>query len=105
MFFDFCKNSSELVNREIIDSYKNNEVEFTELKKLESKIKKKLSLFKNRDDSFDDEDYNLKDFFFQFEDYETFFYRNERLKFGFDAIKSILHTVIQTTIYLLILDM
>jgi len=78
MFFDFCKNSSELVNQEIIDSYKNNEDELIELKKLERKIKKKLSLFKNKDDSFDDEDYNLKDFFFQFEDYETFFHRNEK---------------------------
>ncbi|MFX3637060.1 MAG: phospholipase D family protein [Candidatus Pristimantibacillus sp.] len=80
LFFDFCRNNSQLVNQEIINSYLGNEAEFEELNKLNKKIKKKLVMFKNKDDSFDDEDYDLKDYFFQFEDYEAFFYRNEQRK-------------------------
>ncbi|WP_289142816.1 phospholipase D family protein [uncultured Brevibacillus sp.] len=78
MFFDFCMNNSTKVSHEVVNNYFSYETELVELLKVEKSIKKKLFAFSNKDDAFDEDDYEIGDFYFNFEDYETFFNRNEK---------------------------
>lgn len=80
MFFDFCRNSSSKVNDETIDTYRENEKDLEELQKIEAQIKKKMLTHTQLDDPFDDSSYELQDYYFQYEDYELLFPRNQQRK-------------------------
>ncbi|MFF2532502.1 phospholipase D family protein [Brevibacillus sp. NPDC058079] len=80
MFFSFCRNNSTNVNEKIIETYKNNESELEELLLLESQMKKKMLAHTQADDPYGESDYDLKGFYFQFQDYELFFMRNQKRK-------------------------
>lgn len=78
-FFDYCRNNSEIVTPEIIKYYQDNEAELGELKALEKKIRKKLFDFVQKDDPFDEDEYDLDSHYFKYEDYEILFPRNQKL--------------------------
>lgn len=80
MFFDFCRNNSIQVNDAMIDTYRRNEKELTELQRIEAQIKKKMLAHSKLEDPFDDSTYDLHDFYFKYEDYELLFSRNQRRK-------------------------
>lgn len=75
-FFDYCRNNSTLLNHNIINMYLKNEEEFKQLKMLQKKLKKKLFEYETQSDPFDDDEYDLEDYYFDFSDYETLFQRN-----------------------------
>ena len=76
LFFDHCKNKAKEVDAEMIEWYISIESELEQLRKVQSKIKKKIFQKETQDDSFDEDDYNLDDFYFRYEDYELLFPRN-----------------------------
>lgn len=76
LFFDYCKNKSKKVDEEIIDWYISIESQLEQLRKIQNKIKKKIFQKENKDDAFDEDDYNLDDYYFRYEDYEILFNRN-----------------------------
>jgi HKD family nuclease len=78
-FFDFCNRLAVDVNDDIINYYEENYPEIEKLKSAHKKLRAKLSGFKNKDDAFTFADYNIEDYYFTFEDYETFFIRNQKL--------------------------
>jgi hypothetical protein len=78
-FFEFCKGKSRYVNEEIINDYKENQKYFNELRKLENQIKKRLYLSYKKDDPFNEEEFNIANYYFTYDDYEVFFPRNKRL--------------------------
>ncbi|WPS85688.1 phospholipase D family protein (plasmid) [Brevibacillus halotolerans] len=80
MFFDFCRNNGTLVNQNTIATYQKNEKDLAELFKIQTRMKKKMMAHAYKDDPFDEDDYNLEDFYFKYEDYELFFPRNQRRK-------------------------
>ncbi len=82
MFFDYCTSKSKVVNDEIIQSYKDSEVELEELRKIQQKIRSKLRIYQTASDPFGIDTYDLNGYFFNFDDYEIFFRKNERRKDG-----------------------
>ncbi|WP_026573936.1 phospholipase D family protein [Bacillus sp. UNC438CL73TsuS30] len=76
LFFDYCKNNASLVDKSIIDFYKEIEAELLKLNNLQKDIKKKLNRRITNDDSFEKDEYDLSKHFFTYEDYETLFHRN-----------------------------
>lgn len=78
-FFRFCEQNSYKVDEDIIRSYRDTEQERRELNELlnqlQKKIHKKLKR-KDRSDPFDEYEYDISDYYFTFEDYETLFERN-----------------------------
>lgn len=76
LFFDYCKNKSKEVDVEMIDWYMSIESELEQLRKVQNKIKKKIFQKENQDDAFDEDDYNLYEYYFRYEDYEILFTRN-----------------------------
>lgn len=76
LFFDYCKNKAKEVNTEMIEWYIDIESELEQLRKIQNKIKKKIFQKETQDDPFDEDDYNLEDFYFKYEDYELLFPRN-----------------------------
>ncbi|OUN51697.1 hypothetical protein B5G18_12505 [Clostridium perfringens] len=79
MFFKYCNSNSELVNDEIINFYRDKEEDFNKLKNINKKITNALYSYEKRNDLFREEDYELSDMYFTFEDYETLFFRNQSL--------------------------
>jgi uncharacterized protein YktB (UPF0637 family) len=79
LFFDYCENNSKLVDDEIIQFYKDCQEELEQLNQLQQKIRKKIRKRITKDDSFGENDYDLKDYYFTYEDYETLFKRNAHL--------------------------
>lgn len=75
-FFDYCKNKAKIVDDEMIDWYINIESELEQLRKLQNKIRKKIFQKETQDDPFDEDDYNLDEYYFKYEDYELLFPRN-----------------------------
>lgn len=79
-FFDYCKNNAVLSDVSIIEFYKELEEDMKELKNLQQQVRKKIKKRTTLNDSFQRDEYDLTDFFFTYEDYETLFRRNEQLK-------------------------
>lgn len=77
-FFRFCDNHSVLVDEDIIQYYEKIQADIDKLKNTQNKIRKKLGGYLNQDDAFPEDKYELTDYFLNYEDYETFFKRNER---------------------------
>lgn len=76
-FFRFCDYRATDVTEEVIQYYKDNQAEIEALQKAQKKLKKKIKGFIRQDDAMDPDDYDIEDYYFTFEDYETFFKRNE----------------------------
>ena len=77
IFFSYCKDQSKQVNEDIINWYIDIESELEELRKIQDKIRKKIFKPETKDDPFEEDEYDIKDYYFTFSDYETFFSRNE----------------------------
>lgn len=75
-FFDYCKNKAKIVDEEMIAWYISIEAELEQLRKVQNKIKKKIFQKETQDDPFDEDDYNLDECYFRYEDYELLFPRN-----------------------------
>ena len=76
LFFTYCKENSKIVDDKIIDWYISIESELEELRKSQEKIRKKIFKIETSEDPFDEDRYNLDDYYFKYKDYETFFPRN-----------------------------
>jgi len=76
LFFDNCERKSLIVDDKIIRAYKNCVEELANINNLHKKANKIFSTIFYPEDSFQEDTYNLKNYYFQFEDYETFFLRN-----------------------------
>lgn len=77
LFFSHCKDKAKLVDDKIIDWYLSIEAELNELRKAQEKIRKKIFKIETSEDPFDEDEYVLDDYYFKYNDYETFFPRNE----------------------------
>ncbi len=77
-FFDTCEHIAQLVDAEVVKYYKDIQSEIEELHKVQQKLSAKLSGFTHKDDPFAPDDYDIADYYFTYEDYETFFPRNQR---------------------------
>ncbi len=78
-FFDYCKENADEVSCSLIKYYEDLSKELRDYRKMESKMKIKLKGFKKQNDEFLEDKYELDDFFFKYEDYETFFKRNSSM--------------------------
>lgn len=76
MFFDFIRSNSILVNEEIIKSYHDIKSKLDDILKTQKNIRKNLFSFLVKEDSFDEDEYGLENYYFNFQDYEVFFLRN-----------------------------
>ncbi|MDU2489945.1 MAG: phospholipase D family protein [Clostridium celatum] len=79
IFFNYCNNNSKELDNEIIEFYENQSEIFKELEINRKKFKKEFKKLENSNDPFNEEDYDLIDQYFKFEDYEVFFDRNSTL--------------------------
>jgi len=75
-FFKYCDDRATVANADIVRFYKDQQPELDELNVTQKKIKIRLSSYIRKDDPFTPDTYGLSDFYFTFEDYETFFPRN-----------------------------
>lgn len=80
MFFDYCKNNSKEVDRKLISFYEEKNELINQIKESQKKLEKDLYKFEKSNDSFAEDDYDLKGQYFTFEDYETLFSRNQILE-------------------------
>ncbi|MBT2624765.1 phospholipase D family protein [Bacillus sp. ISL-32] len=73
-FINHCLIASEKVTDRIIQNYKDIDGELKDLSDANQKANRKINeIFVDTQDSFKETDYNLDDYFFTFQDYETFF--------------------------------
>lgn len=79
-FFDFCKNNAVFADSSIIDYYEAIEDDLRKLRKIQQEIRKNMKQRITLDDGFQEDDYDLTDSYFSYEDFETLFRRNEQLK-------------------------
>lgn len=79
-FFDFCQNNAVPVENSVIEFYEELEEELLELRSIQQKILKNMKKRITTGDPFIENDYELTNRFFNFEDYETLFKRNEQLQ-------------------------
>ena len=79
LFFKYCSDNAKLVNEEIINFYKEKSEEIDKLKNNSKTINKVLYSYERRNDAFKEDDYNLEDMYFKYQDYETLFSRNQPL--------------------------
>lgn len=79
-FFDYCKNQGELVTEEVIEFYRENEQVLRNAEESQQRVQKKLREFVQREDLIQESDYNLEEYYFNYQDYETFFPRNVSIK-------------------------
>lgn len=82
-FFGYCDRIAKEVNAEIIKFYKDNQKKIAELHCTQKKLTTTLTGFTHQDDAFLPDDYDIDEYFFDYGDYETFFFRN-RTKSGSD---------------------
>ncbi len=75
-FFRYCDRLSTAVSSEVITYYKELQPALDELNQTQWFLKKRLTGFSKKEDPFREDDYDLSDSYFSFEDYETFFSRN-----------------------------
>ena len=77
-FFDYCDSKAKEVDSEIIQYYKDNQEEIENLHSLQKKLTSTLIGFTHKNDAFLPDDYDIDDYFFNYDDYETFFTRNQK---------------------------
>jgi len=77
-FFDFCERKATSVNDEIIGYYKSIQGDVRELSRNQRTLTSLLTGFMKKDDAFAPDDYDINDYYFNFNDYETFFSRNAK---------------------------
>lgn len=77
-FFSYCEKLSTVVSSEMITYYKDQQPTLDELNQTQRNLKKRLTGFSKKDDPFCENDYDLSNSYFSFEDYETFFSRNAK---------------------------
>lgn len=77
IFFDFCKGNSEPLTDEIINEYKASQKELDELRKIQKQIQEKLFKFHTQYDPISIDDYDISDYYFNYNDYEVLFFRNQ----------------------------
>jgi hypothetical protein len=82
-FFSFCDFISKEINDDIIKYYEDNQKKISELYHTQKKLTMTLTGFTHQNDAFLPDDYDIDDYFFDYSDYETFFFRN-RKKNGVD---------------------
>ena len=80
IFFDYCFNNATVVDDRLIEIYKNNYEAFEQYRKDSNNIKKLFNQYINKDNIFDENSYDLSNMYFNFDDYETLFPKNESLK-------------------------
>ena len=78
-FFEYCDKLATEANDDVIQYYADNSLEIEKLKTTQKKIREKFNGFHKKDDAFSMSDYDIADYYFTYEDYETFFIRNHRL--------------------------
>lgn len=79
MFFDYCRNSSKEVENEIILFYEKQNQMLKSLVDNKEKLEREIYKFQNNNDAFDKDTYDLNNRYFNFDDYETLFLRNQSL--------------------------
>ncbi|RSC94245.1 NgoFVII family restriction endonuclease [Clostridium butyricum] len=79
MFFDYCRNSSKEVENEIILFYEKQNQMLKSLVENKKKLEREIYKFQNNNDAFDKDTYDLNNRYFNFDDYETLFLRNQSL--------------------------
>lgn len=79
MFFDYCRNSSKEVENEIILFYEKQSQILKSLVENKKKLEREIYKFQNNNDAFDKDTYDLNNRYFNFDDYETLFLRNQSL--------------------------
>lgn len=78
LFFEHCNSKAKLVDEDIIKWYESIESELEELRKIQKKITKRIYANEMKDDPFDEDEYDFRNCYFKYSDYETFFPRNEK---------------------------
>lgn len=78
-FYECCKKQSVPLTAELIRFYDEHEQSLNKLKVVQEGLKRNFKKFINKNDPFQKNTYNLNQFFFEYEDYELFFPRNEGL--------------------------
>lgn len=78
LFFNYCDHIAKSVDYEVIKYYKDIKEDIEDLSKVQRKLSVKLTGFFHKDDPFLPEDYNIDDYYFTYEDYESFFIRNRK---------------------------
>ncbi|MEK4326529.1 phospholipase D family protein [Paenibacillus sp. FSL R7-0312] len=76
IFFEFCESKSKTVDDSRISIYQQHDEIYQDLLANERKLKRKLLQSLHQDDPFMEEEYDIEDYYFNFEDYEVFFPRN-----------------------------
>lgn len=79
-FFDYCERLSTTVTSEVITFYKEQQPLLIKINHTQKSLLKQLTGFTKKNDPFSEEEYDLSDSFFSFQDYETFFSRNAQSK-------------------------
>ncbi len=77
-FFEACERIAQEVSPEIVKYYKDIQSEIEDLNKVQKKLSAKLMGFTHKDDPFSPDDYDVDNYYFNYEDYETFFPRNHK---------------------------
>ncbi len=78
-FFDYIDYKSIEVNEEVIAYYKTHAQEIKDIEKQKKHLRKVFKGLIKGNDPFDVDQYSLENYFFDFNDYETFFSRNAKL--------------------------
>lgn len=76
-FFDFCERKSVAADDKMIQFFIDNQAEIEEIKRNNKNLQKKMRGFITAEDPIDEDDYDIENYYFDFQDYETFFPRNE----------------------------
>lgn len=77
-FFEYCDRRAKTLGPEIIQYYKDNQVEIADLHRVQKKLTSVMTSFTHHDDAFSPDDYDLNGFYFCYKDYEIFFERNRK---------------------------
>jgi HKD family nuclease len=77
LFVDYCKNAAITVNAEVIEAYREKAEELQKLYHSNKRISNQIASIFGNDDPFVEADYDFSNKFFEFEDYETLFPKNQ----------------------------
>ena len=76
-FFHYCNSISTEITNDIIQYYEDKHLEIIELAKVQNQLRTLMKGYTIQTDNFNVQDYNLENHYFTYEDYETFFARNQ----------------------------
>jgi HKD family nuclease len=77
-FFSCCDYHAKKVDSVVIQYYRDNHAKISELRRRQKELTSVLTGFTRQNDAFSPDDFDLDEFYFTFEDYETFFDRNRQ---------------------------